>query len=301
MLKARIDRWLRYIAVKNGFTEEYPRWRWAVMNLKDERVARTLIMKAYEDGLVGRRTSLNFLGWDAKEIIEDQIKEKEEGINDQIYAPNVSFSSKGGQVGSPEVTNDKNKDKPPVKANLISAKFETDDLIAAYNGIQLAVSSNLGSDIKNIIIAGFYYYSINVSKYAESILRVSVGEGKALDKWVIKMSSWASGYVESFKRDVLSYVDSAVWPVSDEDRRAAVIAYLSSQEYRVKMTVDEVRKKAQIAYGLMHKEDISETTAEFVNNGDKCNKCQMSNGKVMSIDEAFENLPVHPGCSCYFK
>lgn len=301
MLKTRIDRWLRYIAVKNGFNEEYPRWRWSVMNLKDERVARTLIMKAWEDGLVGRRTSLNFLGWDAKEIIEDQIKEKTEGINEQIYPPNVSFSSKGGQVGSPEVTNDKNKDKTAVKANLISAKFETDDLLAAYNGIQSAVSNNLDSEIKNIIIAGFYYYSINVSKYAESILRVSVGEGKTLDKWVIKMGAWASYYVENFKRDVVAYLDTTVWPVSDEDRRKAVIAYLNSQEYRVKMTIDEVRKKAQVAYGLMHKEDVGESTAEFVNNGDKCNKCQMLNGKVLSIDEAFDSLPVHPGCSCYFK
>ena len=299
MLKTRIDRWLRYIAVKNNFKDEYPRWRWSVMNLKDERVARTLIMKAYEDGLVGRRTSLNFLGWDAKEIIEDQIKEKAEGINEQIYPPNVSFSSKGGQVGSPEVTNEKNKDKP-VKA-FVTAKFEVDDLVAAYSGISAAVSNNMDSDVKNIIVAGFYYYSINVSKYAESVLRVSIGESQTLDKWVIKVGAWASYYVENFKRDIIKYVDSNLWPTTDEEKRVAIVAYLNSQEYRVKMTIDEIKKKCQIASGLMYKEASGETKVEIINNGDKCNKCQMANGTKVDLETAFDELPIHPGCSCYFK
>lgn len=303
MLKARIDRWLRYIAVKNGYVDEYPRWRWSVMNLKDERVARTLIMKAFEDGLVGRRTSLNFLGWDADEIIEDQIKEKTEGLNNKIDPPRVSYSSPSGQVGSPAATNEKNKDKATTvkAAEIVAGKFEVDDLIAAYSGIQAAIANNMDSDIKNIIMAGFYYYSINVSKYAESILRVSVGEMKNIDKWVIKIGSWSSGYVEKFKRDVLAYVDSTVWPSQEEDRRGAIIAYMNSQEYRVKMTIDEIRKKCNIAAGLMLKEQAGESEVKIVNTNDKCNKCQMANNKVLSVEEAFDFLPIHPGCSCYFN
>lgn len=300
MLKTRIDRWLRYIAVKNNYEDEYPRWRWSVMNLKDERVARTLIMKAYEDGLVGRRTSLNFLGWDAEEIINDQMKEKSEGLNNKIDAPNVSYSSKTGQVGSPAVDNPKNKDKK-VEAEFVTAKFEVDNLLAAYNGISVAVSNNMDSDLKNIIVAGFYYYSINVSKYAEAVLRVSIGENKNIDKWVVKIGSWASYYIENFKRDILSYLDKSVWPSQEEEKRSAVVSYLNSQEYRVKMTIDEVKKKAQIASGLMYKEEIGETTIEIIGNGDKCNKCQMLNGKTMGVDEAFDSLPIHPGCTCYFK
>lgn len=298
MLKSRIDRWLRYIAVKNGFEEEHPKWRWSVMNLKDERVARTLIMKAFEDGLVGRRTSLNFLGWDAKEIIEDQMKEKSEGLNQKIDPPAVSFSSKTGQVGSPAAENTKNKDSVTA---MVTAKFETDDLVAAFGGIQAAITNNMGSDVKNIIVAGFYYYSMSVCKYAEAVLRVSLGDTKNLDKWVVRIGSWASHYVENFKRDVVKYVDSTPWPSTEAEKRAAIIAYMNSQEYRVKMTVDEVRKKAQIAAGLMNKEDAGELKVEIVGNGDKCNQCQMNNGKVVSIDEAFDTLPVHPGCSCYFK
>lgn len=102
-IKSRIDRWFRMIAIKNGMDEEFPTFRWSIMRLRDENVARTLILKAWEDNLVGREDTLNFLGFDGREIIERHIKEGEEKLNEQIPPSNPSFSSpKTNQIGRPD-------------------------------------------------------------------------------------------------------------------------------------------------------------------------------------------------------
>lgn len=114
-IKKVIDRILRQIAVQNGFKDEFPRFNFRKVNLKDERSLTEGVIKVWRNGLMGRRVALYELGYDAEEVIEDQKKEKAEKLSDQLELP--VLPDKGGFEGRPQGIKDGEGDSPSTKIN----------------------------------------------------------------------------------------------------------------------------------------------------------------------------------------
>jgi hypothetical protein len=90
---AKLNVWARELAVANGFDDEFPELRWRQVNLRDERALKALVIKAFEDSLMGRTDTLRELGWDPEIIIDNQLQEATRGLSERIGTPPVSFST----------------------------------------------------------------------------------------------------------------------------------------------------------------------------------------------------------------
>lgn len=92
MLKNWIDHKMRQIAVENNYKKEFPSFHWQFLKMQDREKAKNLITKLWEDNLIGRRMSLNYLGFPAWMVIRDQQREKEEGLKDTIDPAPIPFT-----------------------------------------------------------------------------------------------------------------------------------------------------------------------------------------------------------------
>ena len=103
MLKKWIDHKMRQIAVENGYKDQFPTFHWMMLKTQDQEKAKNVVTKAWENSLMGRRMTLNYLGFPHQMIIKDQQREKEEGLNQTIEPNNIPFTD---QQGRPNDTKD---------------------------------------------------------------------------------------------------------------------------------------------------------------------------------------------------
>jgi hypothetical protein len=103
MIKKWIDHKMRQIAIENGYKDQFPTFHWMMLKTQDQEKAKNIITKAWENSLMGRRMTLNYLGFPHHMIIEDQQREKEEKLNDTIEPNNIPFTD---QQGRPDDTRD---------------------------------------------------------------------------------------------------------------------------------------------------------------------------------------------------
>lgn len=314
VLKKRIEKWFRFIAIKNGFEEEVPLWSWSLMSLKDERTARTLIMKAYEDGLIGRGDAIEFLGWNSDDVITRHIQEGIDKLNEQIPLPLISFSKQGASATNPNTGgrppgSEDDVDVDRAAASRIRAMalggvsafdFEYESLLSVYRGVQIAVRENVTVPVKTVVAAGMMYYASEVGRYANNafsfLTREDVGD-KSM--WSLRLQAWVSDFIEKFKGRVLEYISSNDLPDDEIELRDAVASYLVSQEYRVKKTVDAIRVKVELADSLMGYEARMVKNVKYRAGSTECDVCKKADGRVMTTSEAFAEFPLHPGCvSC---
>jgi len=114
MLKNWIDHKMRQIAVENGYKDQFPSFHWMMLKTQDKEKAKNLITKLWEDSLMGRRMSLNYLGFPNDMVISDQQREKEEGLNDTIEPNMVPFTDQQGRPDdTPDGDGDGKDNKPP--------------------------------------------------------------------------------------------------------------------------------------------------------------------------------------------
>ncbi len=102
-LKVWADRKLREIAVENGYENEFPELNFRLINLRDEQAFKSLIIKAFETSLIGRGRALREIGWNATQIINEQLKEAEQGLNELLLPPSVAWgiSAEGAKTSNP--------------------------------------------------------------------------------------------------------------------------------------------------------------------------------------------------------
>ena len=101
--KKWIDHKMRQIAVENGYKDQFPTFHWMMLKTQDQEKAKNVVTKAWENSLMGRRMTLNYLGFPHQMIIKDQQREKEEGLNQTIEPNNIPFTD---QQGRPNDTKD---------------------------------------------------------------------------------------------------------------------------------------------------------------------------------------------------
>ena len=120
-----LERWvevkLRDICVQNNKKDVFPKYHFRLVGLRDDKTMKNVILKAWEDNLIGRRISVSELGLDAQAVIEGQIAEHDEKLSEKIDAPKVAWGTTktGQQVKAPE------NGRPSAA---LSAEFEVDKL-----------------------------------------------------------------------------------------------------------------------------------------------------------------------------
>jgi len=299
-LKQRIDRWFRMIAVKNGFEDESPVWRWSIMTLRDERAARLLIIKAWESNLISREDVLKLLGLPAKEMIDKLVEERQSGVEDQIGVPNISFSKQPGRPDGEDDSPDSDRQVGTLAAMTddVRADFTHERLLAVYRTIEEAVAQ-ADNDIKWALDVGFANYSSFVNDYIRALFAVNATEKMAdYGQWELRLSMWIQQFVLKFRDQAIGLFNTADFPQDAESQKSEVIEYLRSQEYRVKMTDDAIYAKVLLANKLMNFQDRGVFQAKVVLNETDCEACKKTSGRVYNIDDIFDVLPVHPGCTC---
>lgn len=113
MLKNWIDHKMRQIAQENGYKDQFPSFHWMMLKTQDREKSKNLVTKLWEDSLIGRRMSLNYLGLPSYMIIRDQQREKEEGLSDTIEQNMVPFTDQQGRPDdTPDGDGDGDDNKP---------------------------------------------------------------------------------------------------------------------------------------------------------------------------------------------
>lgn len=111
-LKNWIDHKMRQIAVENGYKDQFPQFFWMMLKTQDTEKAKNIITKLWESSLMGRRMSLNYLGFPAWMIIRDHQREKEEGLNDTIEPNPVPFTGPKDRQDVPDDDGENPESKP---------------------------------------------------------------------------------------------------------------------------------------------------------------------------------------------
>lgn len=186
MFAQRISRWFRSIAIKNGFEDEFPVWRWSSMALRDEKSAKTLTVKLFESGLLGYEDSLNDLGYPGKQIIEKRIKEVEEGLMEKLPAPSVSFGRSNSPTGGRP---DGAIDDPSVDRGGDSTTAEfgigpnaraliQDSIMACYSASYGGFADYAGdNDYDSVVAAMSAAFIIGAKQLAENVWKTYGGDG----------------------------------------------------------------------------------------------------------------------------
>jgi len=96
-----IERWINYklreIAVENGYKDSFPKFHWTFLRLQNQEKTKNLVTKLYESNLIGIRRTLHMLGLPAEEIINEMIKEKEEGLREKLPLNILPYSNTPGR------------------------------------------------------------------------------------------------------------------------------------------------------------------------------------------------------------
>ena len=104
-----IERWinmkLREIAVENGYKNSFPVFHWTFLKLRNQDKTKNLVTELYKSNLIGVRRALHMLGLPAEEIVNEMIKEKDEGLREKLPINILPYDFKN-QPGRPAGTPD---------------------------------------------------------------------------------------------------------------------------------------------------------------------------------------------------
>ena len=312
-IRVQLERWinrkLREICLENGKKDIFPRFRFRLLNLRDERTIKANVLKTYEDGLLPREVALNEIGYDGLSIIDKHLKEKASGIDDQIGPPPVAWgvTKSGDRATNPEPGRPANTKETETRAFLIAAQDEDEDEdvlqikqiydITSEFLIEKAKEGLLASTLMNLVNPAFSAFNDFtdqlIAKYAEDM--------GIEDTWMMKLYIWNQGYVTRFVNQIKAYINKN----ETMDRESFAIAFAiwmtSFRDVRVPMYVAEIRHKVKITEHCAdaQKRGIAIIRRRSAGDENVCGECIDQDGQVMSIDAFWASVPSHPHCRCY--
>ena len=110
MIKRWIEKKMRQIAVENNYKDSFPKFFWSNKIMTSPERAKNIYTKLHEDGTMGVRWMLNRMGEPADIVIEQSIKEKDEGLADKMADPKAPYNTR--QEGRPNDTPDGDGESP---------------------------------------------------------------------------------------------------------------------------------------------------------------------------------------------
>lgn len=156
-MKVYFEGIMRKICIENGFSNEYPKIRWARMRLRDERAAKNIVMALSDRGLLPFRTVLNELNYDFDTLRKMREEEREDGT-EEIFARRDNLPFSGNEPEEKKEEKDKDNDEKK-KNNIQDPKNEDgrpvttnkDVFVKAVEQTILARADKIIEDIEKIL------------------------------------------------------------------------------------------------------------------------------------------------------
>lgn len=334
-----LERWtsqkLRQILEENGFEDEFPRFSFRPLGMRDERDMWNVVLSAFARGVQGRRATLRDLGKDPDAIIEEQLAEADEGLNQILLPPPTSFTVAPGRPGGVpdgfgrKPTKGEGGEKDRARTIGASRHAHEDELEAAIEELTIRVgdrevdlspyardlrmqweimakrAARLADDddegaLYRALAAGFgAMAAILDSMVAEIFAAAGLGEIEpSATRSGMIVHAWNGRYIWRFMHQMIRKVQALRSRArGKEDIAEMVSALFDSESKRLPLYISEGSRKAAIGAELEAKkpEFVIVATA----GDDKvCEECAADEGRRMKAEEFLLEYPKHPRCRC---
>lgn len=318
---------LRKIAIKNGYTDEYPRFAFSRVKLHDLQQMMNAVKVFYDRGLMSELSAVTSGDLDYELEKARREVESTEGILAQFGGPaGLPFSKNApdGSDKSGETSPDKGVDQPDTQKEKdkerVSASINDPDreaLIGVFQDYQFSLHDMYSDKIIQATKLGYYdsidvliaLYGEQLKKTTKEQMRTLFNEevlGYKLDTSLLTAAiSWIDffydGYISDIKIEVMNAVNNnkSRKPILP-DLIAGIMASLKTKRLRLysssvynkaKSAGELTQLKASGTYDNMQWQSaLTERT---------CSWCGEMHNKVMSFDSFFAQFPPHPECECW--
>jgi len=287
--------WFQAIATENKFKNEVPEAQFTQIHLKDDRTLKNLVIKAFEDTLLSRRDAIRDLGYDPDQVIENLLREKEEGLNDLIDPPRLSFTvdRKGDTQKSPEPGRPGDDERLKTDQERPEASLDTDAWAEALVVSYLPIAQQLNEIEPQARMAVFREAFSNLQKISETLLAMSFDmdrgkESQPQNLWRMRLIAWHQMYFMRFRDQLWAMIADA----DDVDRPEL----LEKQLGRIRLYATEGQKKARLAAQLERRSGEGYVGGVWRTVDDCCDECRSRDGRWFSFEDLFEGWPAHVNC-----
>ncbi len=276
-LKEYIDYLFSQIVDRNKLKSE-AEFTWFPINLRDEKMVKTLLMSFYDKGLLPIKTTLKEGGYDPKAIIEEmRIEKEDEEFEDLFKRRDIPFSPAPEDVKPEKEPEDTGRPKEKIEAS--DSKYE-ENLFIIYNEFRNKLKKK-----PEIVDSGLQLMHRRLEQvfeaYTDSVIdredifsiKVNVWNGKYLDKLVANLKSEIGNKPDKFR----------------------IEGVFSEFEKRLTLFSSESLKNINLAVTLKEQKELGKKGALIkVNKDTKCESCRQYENNWYSLEDIFSILPVHP-------
>ena len=97
IIKRYLEKAMRQIAVENGYKDSFPKFNFMFLKLLSQSKVKNVVLNIYEKNLIGVRRALYLMGLNGHKVVEEMIKEKEEGLRDKLPVNIIPYSKAPGR------------------------------------------------------------------------------------------------------------------------------------------------------------------------------------------------------------
>lgn len=312
---------LRKIAIKNGFTDEYPRFAFSRVKLHDLQQMLNAVKVFYDRGLMSELSAVTSgdLDYDLERARREV--EVDEGMLSQFGGPKGLPFSKNTPDGSEKegtTSPDKSVEKPEAEDKAAAAIKDPDReaLVKVFEEYLFAIHDMYSAKIIEAVKLGFYdsidfiinSYEINLKKVTKEQMRVLFNEevyGYKVDNaYLVAAIEWIDTFYDTYLEDVSTELTNVI--SNNKDRKsvlpdliAGIMAslkmkrlrlYSSSIYNKAKSAGELTQLRASGTHKMLWQSALSERTCEW---------CAEMHNRVLTLDRFFASFPPHPNCECW--
>ncbi len=276
-LKEYIDYLFSQIVERNKLKSE-AEFTWFPINLRDEKMVKTLLMSFYDKGLLPIKTTLKEGGYNPSAIIEEMKLEKEnDELEDLFKRRDIPFSPAPEDVEPKKEPEEPGRPKEKMEAS--DTKYQ-ENLFTIYNEFRDELKKK-----PEIVDSGLQLMHRRLEQvfetYTDSVIdkedifsiKVIVWNGKYLDKLVANLQSEIGNKPDKFR----------------------IEGVFSEFEKRFTLFSSESLKNINLAVTLKEQKELGKKGAIIkVSKDTKCSSCKSYEGNFYTLEELFSRMPIHP-------
>lgn len=280
-LKDYMDHLLSQIKERNKIKSD-AEFSWSPINLRDEKMVKTLLMSFYDKGLLPIRSTLKEGGYDPNAIIEEMKIEKKDNAFDKLFERrDIPFSAPTGSQ-EPKTPSKKDNGRPKEKKTLADENYII-QMSTVFNDFR-----NRLTEQPKLVNSGLMLMKTKMEQIIEDHTSTHLDSDNV---FAIKVNTWNGKYLDKFVDNLKSEIGGKPNEFNVED---AFIKF----EARLNLFSTESMKNIDLAILLHEKKEQGMTGAVIkVNPDSECDSCKSLGDNWYSLEDIFNILPVHPNQS----
>lgn len=324
-----LNRVLKNICERNGFSGETPRFSFSRLKLYDLRELLNAVKVYYDRGLMSELTALTSGDLDFEVEFRRREVENKTGILEKFNGPKGLPFSKNSPDGSSKEGNtspNKSVSKPPledkdIKTRFVKAAKENEDrdsiiqlfstyLLALHDSytrrILLALTKKNYDGIDEIVLSYKEHFLRDVYEQMFTLFSVELAGTKVDDDLLEAAEEWITTFTENMFSDIRKELANIVSENRSSEKASLlpdlIAGYMASiANKRIRLYSSAVYNKSTVAgqittdrrsgnENMIWQSSLSERTCEF---------CGSMHNKILSSSDFFRVFPPHPNCECW--